>query len=199
MPVSPGVQAGVAALTSGHNGGLVAAATQLGAAIPSATFAILPYSEILTAIITNATKYGFSAPSWQQCYGTVADPIGTDGHQECTDPSQHVFWDSVQPSSAAAAVVAATVAQAVATSFPDIKATVPKNVPSVADVPGLILPNALPAGLSMPHVEGPSAGPPAYAPSGSSQAGEAHLAPQSTDEVIANCDASGFWCCHLTE
>ena len=171
------LQAGVAALTTGHNGGLIATATQLGAAVPFATFAVLPYSEILTAIINNATKYGFTAPFWQQCYGTVADPIGTDGRQECADPAQHVFWDSVQPSSAAAAVVAATVAKSIAQAFPDIKTTIPASIPSVANVPGLILPSDNPTSLpDIPGAHAPSpsaAGPAASPPSASGHAGEA--------------------------
>ncbi len=167
----------MAALTSGHNGGLVAAAAQLGSAIPFATFGILPYDEILTSIISNATLYGFTAPFWQQCYGTVADPIGTDGHAECANPAQHVFWDSVQPTSAAAAVVAATAAKSIAAAFPDIKAQVPQGTPVVHNVQGLFLPSNQPAAIPGAQMAsgaaaGPAAGPGASRPASPGQAGE---------------------------
>ncbi|KAK9836682.1 hypothetical protein WJX74_005910 [Apatococcus lobatus] len=148
-------QAGVATLGYYHNAGLVQAATQLAAALPFASFAVLPYSELMTAIINNATQYGLTSPVYQPCYGTVADPIGTPGHDTCSAPATHVYWDSVQPTTAAAKVVAASVAKSVAAAFPDVKATVPANVPVVASVSGLLLPADKP--IPLPNAMGPAA------------------------------------------
>ena len=149
------VQAGVATLGYYHNGGLVQTAAQLAALFPFATFAVLPYSELMTAIISNATQYNFTAPLFQPCYGTVADPIGTPGHDACSNPATHVYWDSVQPTTAAAKVVAATVAGSMAATFPDVKATIPANVPVVSSVNGLVLPANHP--IPLPSATGPSA------------------------------------------
>ena len=142
------------------------AAAQLASMFPFATFAVLPYSELLTAIISNATQYGFTAPVYQQCYGTVADPIGTAGHDTCSNAAAHVYWDSVQPTTAAAKVVAATVAGSVAAAFPDLKATLPADVSTVASMSGLVLPADHP--VPLPSATGPSVPRPASAPPGKS-------------------------------
>lgn len=149
------IQAGVATLGYYHNGGLVQTAAQLAGLFPFATFAVLPYSELMTAIISNATQYSFTAPVFQPCYGTVADPIGTPGHATCSNPAAHVYWDSVQPTTAAARVVAATVARSMAVAFPDVKATVSANLPVVSSVDGLVLPANRP--IPLPTATGPTA------------------------------------------